>query len=54
VSLSRLIWFIGATVGGALGWWLGGFLGSWGTVLLSAVGTALGVWWARRVAAEHF
>lgn len=49
-----MLWFIGATIGGAVGWWAGALLGIWGAVMLSAVGTALGVYWANRFVAENF
>jgi hypothetical protein len=52
--MSKLVWFLGANLGGWLGWWLGSFGGFFPAFLLSLVGTALGIYWARRFAAEHF
>ena len=39
----------GMSLGGWLGWWLGGFVGLGTAVLLSAAGSAFGLWAARRV-----
>jgi len=54
ISLSKLLWFVGATAGGWLGWWLGSLAGTFAAYLLSVVGTALGVYWARRYTEDHF
>lgn len=40
--------FIGASIGGAFGWWLGAFVGTMTAFFLSVVGTAAGVYLARR------
>lgn len=45
--MSRILIFVGMTVGGAVGWWLGDFMGLMGAVLLSAVGSGVGVWAVR-------
>ena len=52
--LSKLLWFIGATVGGAIGWWIGEFFGTFAAFVISTIGTGIGVYWARRYVAEHF
>lgn len=52
--MAKLLWFIGATVGGALGWWLGAFVGIMTAAILSAVGTGVGIYYARRLSADHF
>ena len=52
--MSKLLWFVGATVGGALGWWLGALMGTMTAYILSTVGTGIGIYWARRYVAEHF
>jgi hypothetical protein len=44
----KLIVFIGATVGGALGWWIGARIGIMTAFFLSVVGTAAGTYFARR------
>lgn len=52
--MMKFLLLIGATVGGALGWWIGSLFGIWGTVMLSVVGTAAGVYWARRYSLRNF
>ena len=53
--LAKLLWLIGTTVGGWVGWWLGSLFGGFlPAFFLSLVGTAAGLYWARRVAAEYF
>jgi len=44
-----LLGWIGATLGGALGWWLGERLGIMAAWFLSAVGTAFGLYWGRKI-----
>ena len=44
----KLAMFVGASIGGTLGWWLGAFVGMMTAFLLSVVGTAAGVYFARR------
>jgi len=43
--------FVGANVGGWIGWTLGGHLGFMSACMLSIVGTAAGVYGGRRAAA---
>jgi len=40
--------FLGASIGGVVGWWLGAFGGTMAAFFLSVVGTAVGVYLARR------
>jgi hypothetical protein len=49
--MSKLLSLIGAIVGGAAGWWLGRLVGIMTAFCLSVVGTAAGVYVARRIAA---
>lgn len=51
--MTKLLWLVGATMGGAAGWWLGAFVGIMTAVVLSAVGTGLGIYVARRVGSEY-
>jgi hypothetical protein len=44
----RLIVLCGATLGGALGWWLGARIGLMTAFFLSVIGTAAGTYFARR------
>ncbi len=46
--MTRLIVLVGATAGGWLGWWLGERFGLMTAFLVSLVGTAAGVYFARR------
>lgn len=42
-----------ASLGGALGWWLGAFEGTMTAFFLSIIGTAVGVYFARRLIVEY-
>ena len=48
--MAKLLGFIGATVGGTLGWWLGGHVGVMTAFLLSVCGSGLGLYGGRQVA----
>ena len=50
--MRRWLVLIGATAGGAIGWWIGDWLGFASALFLSVLGTAAGVYAARRVARE--
>jgi len=45
--------FIGATLGGAAGWWLGARAGVMTGFILSMLGSAAGVYFARRWLSEY-
>jgi hypothetical protein len=45
---------IGATLGGWLGWAVGSPLSFWAGLFASLVGTAVGIWLARRIVADYF
>ena len=49
--MSKLLTFLGATVGGAIGWWLGARVGIMTAFFVSVVGTGAGVYAGRRIAA---
>jgi hypothetical protein len=49
--MSRLLVVLGATIGGAAGWWLGADIGTMTAFFLSVIGTAIGVYAGRRFAA---
>lgn len=51
--MTKLFWIIGATVGGWLGWWLGRQIGMMTAVILSAAGTGVGVYLARRIINDY-
>jgi hypothetical protein len=46
--MERIIVFVGASVGGALGWWLGAQVGVMTAFFVSIVGTGAGMYFARR------
>jgi hypothetical protein len=51
--MERLLGFIGATVLGAVGWWIGGHAGFMTAFVLSMVGTGIGVYIGRRAARDY-
>jgi hypothetical protein len=51
VRLSKLLAWVGATLVGALGWWAGAREGVFTAFVLSMVGTGVGLYLGRRVAA---
>jgi uncharacterized membrane protein YbhN (UPF0104 family) len=51
--LGKMMNFIGATVGGSIGWWAGQRVGFMTAFMLSIVGTGLGVYAGRRAAAHY-
>lgn len=51
--LTKMLGFIGATAGGAVGWWAGAGVGMMTAFMLSMVGTGLGIWAGRRIA-NHY
>jgi len=51
--MGKVVTFIGATLGGAVGWSLGEGFGVMTAFLLSVVGTAAGVYAARRWLSEY-
>ena len=51
--MNKVLGFIGASVGGAAGWWLGAEVGTMTGFILSVVGTGAGIYLARRFAAEY-
>jgi hypothetical protein len=50
--MSKLFGFIGASVGGAIGWWLGARIGVMTAFIVSMVGTGIGIYAGRRIAAS--
>ena len=51
--LSKLLIFIGATAGGALGWWLGNLAGFMTAFFVSTIGSGVGIYYGRRLA-QHY
>lgn len=51
--MSKLLALVGATLGGAIGWWLGAHVGFMTAFMLSMVGTGGGVYAGRRIATNY-
>ena len=51
--MKKILSFVGATVGGAIGWWAGAPVGTMTAFLVSIVGTAVGVWGALWLARNY-
>ena len=51
--LTKLSMFIGATAGGAIGWWAGSFVGFMTAFFVSTVGTGVGMYYAKRFADNY-
>ena len=52
--MGKLAIFLGASIGGAAGWWLGALVGTTTAVVVSAVGTGVGIYGVRRWLAGYF
>ena len=52
--MRRILDFLGMTVVGSLGWWLGAFVGMGTAVLLSGIGTGVGLYLSRRLIRDYF
>lgn len=48
--MSKALAFLGATVGGAVGWWIGAQVGIMTAFFVSMVGTGIGIYAGRRMA----
>jgi len=48
-----MLGFIGATIGGAIGWWAGNFVGFMTAFFVSMVGTGIGIYAGKRLA-DHY
>lgn len=51
--MNKLLGFVGATVGGSIGWWLGQRAGIMIAFLMSVVGTGAGMYAARRLFSDY-
>lgn len=51
--MKALAVLLGATIGGALGWWVGALVGPVSAFIVSAVGTGVGVYAARHWNAKY-
>jgi len=52
--MKLLLYLVLSTIGSAVGWWLGALVGTTTAIVLSAIGTGLGVYYARRLARDYF
>ena len=50
--MKGIVRFAAMTLVGGLGWWLGDFVGIMTAVLLSSVGTGIGLWVALKLESE--
>lgn len=48
--MTKMMGFIGATVGSAIGWWAGAHLGTMTAFIFSVLGTAAGVYGGKQLA----
>jgi hypothetical protein len=48
--MTKLLGFVGATVGGYAGWALGALAGPFVAFIVSMIGTGFGMYWGRRLA----
>jgi hypothetical protein len=51
--LTKMLSFIGATIGGGIGWWAGESVGFMTAFALSMVGTGFGIYLGRRLG-QHY
>ena len=51
--MKGLLSFLGMNVGGALGWWLGALHSITLAVVLSAVGSGVGLYWIHKLARKY-
>jgi len=48
--MTKILGFIGSSLGGAIGWGAGAYVGTMTALMLSVIGTAAGLYGARRAA----
>lgn len=49
-QMTKLLGFVGATIGGYAGWAVGALAGTFSAFVLSMIGTGFGMYWGRRLA----
>ncbi len=52
--MERLMGFAGATVMGAVGWWIGEQVGLMTAFMVSTVASGVGLYVGRRISRDHF
>ncbi|MDQ2667335.1 MAG: hypothetical protein M3Z05_15155, partial [Gemmatimonadota bacterium] len=53
VVLGKMLSFIGATIGGSVGWWAGSGVGFMTSFFISMIGTGIGIYVGKRLA-DHY
>ncbi|HET7458679.1 MAG TPA: hypothetical protein VFJ74_13615 [Gemmatimonadaceae bacterium] len=51
--MTKILGFVGATIGSAIGWWAGAPVGMMTAFMLSMVGTGVGIYAGRRFAERY-
>jgi uncharacterized membrane protein YbhN (UPF0104 family) len=51
--MAKVLGFVGATLGGAIGWWLGARVGIMTAFFVSTVGSGLGLYAGARIARQY-
>ena len=51
--MKKLLGFAGGLVLSSIGWWLGSLVGIMTAVMISAIGTGVGIYYGRRLA-DHY
>ena len=51
--LGKMLSFIGATIGGAIGWWAGSGVGFMTSFFISTIGTGIGIYAGKRLADRY-
>ncbi|HEV8455264.1 MAG TPA: hypothetical protein VGQ24_10250 [Gemmatimonadales bacterium] len=51
--MTKLLGFVGATVGSALGWWAGAPVGTMTAFMLSMLGMGVGLYLGRKLADQY-
>lgn len=54
IPMARMFGWIGAALGGTVGWWLGAKVGIMTAFMFSMVGTGAGIYLGRRIAVDRF
>ena len=52
--MRKILGFVGLTAGSYIGWWIGAVFSIMAAVLLSFVGTGIGLYVANRIARAYF
>lgn len=51
--MAKILGFTGSFVGGTIGWWLGAFAGTMTAFTVSMIGTGVGIYFGRKIAADY-